>query len=328
MNTIRKLYDQVLYAWRGNEPALVYRGMSAFLLILSLGTHTKAQEEIIPITGNGVWIEGSGNWDPFGNYIYNTPAGLAITDTVNVNDTLYLQFSGFEYCTGGLLFGQPFLLREDAGRYFHRLNNSVNETLWFDFTLGIGDTIFLQHCYQGSQEFEQLTVIDIQMTTLSNGTERKKWTLQYSNNQSGFYLMTEEWIEGIGNVQQGWRHPTAQTCIDIGNWLRCYYENGAWVESFEFIAPGTTCCNIVGVLEAREQSIVLYPNPASAALVVQGAHPMVSIEIFDPTGRSIFTTHPASTNARLNIAALETGCYFLSVTTNKGNTEILKFLKD
>ena len=84
----------------------------------------------------------------------------------------------------------------------------------------------------------------------------------------------------------------------------------------------------MGVLEAREQSIVLYPNPASAAIVVQGGYPMESIEIFDPAGRSIFTTHPAGTNARLNIEALEAGCYFLSVTTNKGNTEILKFLKD
>ena len=298
------------------------------LLLLTSTFKSVAQEDIIPISANGVWIEGSGNWDPFGNFIYNTPAGLAVTDTVNVNDTLYLQFSGFEYCTGGTVFGQTFLLREDSGRYFHRLNDSVNETLWFDFTLEVGDTILLEHCYPVSQDLEQLTVIDIQMTTLSNGSERKKWTLQYSNNLSGFYLMTEEWIEGIGNVQQGWRHPTAQTCIDIGHWLRCYYENEEWVESFEFIAPGTTCCNIVNVLELNKSEIVIYPNPASTQLTIQGSYPILSIEISDPTGRMVFHSQPNTHQTEVATDSLSRGCYFLSVTTKKGNTETLKFLKD
>lgn len=295
---------------------------------LSFHFYSFAQNEPIPISENGIWIEGSGSWDPFGNFVYNTPTGLMITDTVYVNDTLYLELTGFEYCNGGTLYGQTFLLREDSGKYFYKHDTETEEKLWFDFTLEVGDTINLDHCYSSSAEQEQLTVISIETVTLGNGSERRKWTLEYSDNQSGFYLTTEEWIEGIGNVQQGWRHPTAQTCIDIGHWLRCYYENDEWVESFEFIAPGTTCCNIVSVLEQGKMEYTLYPNPATEGLTIQSSLIVTSVEISDTTGRIVCTTQPNTTSVKVNIESLSTGCYFVVATTENGIIETLKFLKD
>lgn len=287
-----------------------------------------AQQEPISISQNGIWIEGRGNWDLFGNFVYNTPTGLMITDTVNVNDTLYFQFSGFDHCSDGVLLSDDFLLREDSGKYFYKQNSLSTEKLWFDFTLDVGDTINLDHCYSSSAEQEQLTVISIETVTLANGSERRIWTLEYSDNQSGFYLTTEEWIEGIGNVQQGWRHPTAQTCIDIGHWLRCYYENDEWVESFEFIAPGTTCCNIVSVLEQGKMEYTLYPNPATEELTIQSFLIVASVEISDTTGRIVCTTQPNTTSVKVNIESLSTGCYFVVATTENGIIETLKFLKD
>jgi hypothetical protein len=283
----------------------------------------------IPISSDGLWIEGSGAWDFFGNFNYNTPNGLAISDTVNINDTLYLQFSEFAYCTGGQTYFDAFLLREDSGKYFYKQNATDAERLWFDFTLAVGETIYLDNCYLIGQVQEQLTVVSIEPTTLGDGSVRQKWTLQYSNSQSGFYTMTEEWIEGIGNVQQGWRHPTAQTCLDVGQWMRCYFENDAWVQTFVVLTPGTDCCTAVSVEEEEATSIQFYPSPATDIINLQfGNGPLPSdIQIFSSTGQLV---HKATINGRrqlqINTANFASGVYTV-VGEIDGVTMTGKFVK-
>jgi len=289
---------------------------------------TLGQKDLLPIAQNGIWVEGSGSWI-IGEFVYNTPTGLAISDTVNVNDTLYLQFSGFGYCTGGIILNDAFLLREDAGKYFYRQSISDEEKLWFDFTLAVGDTILLDHCYPESEEEQvQLTVISVEPVTLGDGSERNKWTLQYSDNQSGYYLLVEEWIEGIGNVRQGWRHPTAQTCIDIGHWLRCYYQDGDWVESFELLAPGADCCMLVGVEDQSIFDFTIYPNPTNSELNILGPNLISTITVSDITGRVVLRIQPNSNHTQVNVEALQSGSYFLMATTRVGNIVVRKFIKD
>ncbi len=286
------------------------------------------QKDILPIAQHGIWIEASGSWI-IGEFVYNTPTGLAISDTVNVNDTLYLQFSSFGYCTGGQIFNDAFLLREDAGKYFYRQSASDEERLWFDFNLAVGDTILLDHCFPESEEEQvQLTVISVEPVTLGDGSERLKWTLQYSDNQSGYYLMTEEWIEGIGNVQQGWRHSTAQACIDIGHWLRCYYQDGNWVESFEFIAPGTDCCTLVGVDEQSIFDVAIYPNPATSEINILSIHIISTITVSDIMGCVALRIQPNSKQTQVNLESLPNGSYYITTTTVDGSTGVRQFIKE
>ena len=283
----------------------------------------------IPISSNGLWIEGSGTWDFFGNFNYNTPNGLAISDTVNINDTLYLKFSEFVYCIGGQTYSDAFLLREDSGKYFYKQNATDVERLWFDFTLAVGDVIYLDNCYLIGQVQDQLTVVSIEPTTLGDGSVRQKWTLQYSDTQSGFYTMTEEWIEGIGNVQQGWRHPTAQTCLDLGQWMRCYFENDAWVQTFVVLTPGTDCCTAVSVEEEEATSMQFYPSPATDIINLQfGNGPLPSdIQIFNSTGQLL---HKAKINGRqqlqINTSSFASGAYTV-VGQIEGVPVIGKFVK-
>ena len=300
----------------------------SILFLFGIITNVFSQTSI-PISSDGLWIEGSGAWDFFGNFNYNTPNGLAISDTVNINDTLYLQFSEFAYCSGGQTYFDAFLLREDSGKYFYKQNATDAERLWFDFTLAVGETIFLDNCLLTDQVQEQLTVVSIEPTTLGDGSVRQKWTLQYSGSQSGFYTMTEEWIEGIGNVQQGWRHPTAQTCIDVGQWMRCYFENDAWVQTFVVLTPGTDCCTAVSVEEEEATSIQFYPSQATDIINLQfGNGPLPSdIQIFSSTGQLV---HKATINGRhqlqINTANFASGVYTV-VGEIDGVTMVGKFVK-
>lgn len=300
------------------------------VILVAFSIKSYSQEELIPISPNGVWINGSGNWDIFGNFFYNTPTGLAISDTLNFNDTLYLQFSSFAYCTEGQTFSDEFLLREDSGKYYFKQSIEDAEILWFDFTLDVGESITLENCYGqvGVEGMEQLTVLSIEPVILGDGSERRKWTLQYSNNQSGYYLMTEEWIEGIGNMQQGLRHPTAQTCIDIGHWLRCYYEDDEWVETFTPLAPGTDCCTLVGVGEIDPNNLFIYPNPTTNELTIKNTVSISTVEISDLTGNIVLTLHPNTTQTELNLESFSSGCYFVTATTKGGSIVTRKFIKD
>jgi hypothetical protein len=296
--------------------------------LLSPSSIVFGQNDVMPIAQNGIWVEGSGSWI-IDEFVYNTPTGLAIADTVNVNDTLYLKFSGFEFCDGGQIFNEHFLLREDSGKYYHRHSIDDTEQLWFDFTIAVGDTILLNRCYPESEEEQlQLTVISIEPVLLGDGSTRNKWTLQYSDNQSGLYLMTEEWIEGIGNVQQGWRHPTAQSCIDIGHWLRCYYENAEWVESFEFMPTGTSCCTLVDILEFEQDEFTIYPNPANNELNIRVHNPISTIGICDLSGRTVLEVRLSSSEANLNVEAIAKGSYILIATADDGTVTERKFIKN
>lgn len=280
-----------------------------------------AQNDPIPISQNGIWVMGGGHWDGFGNFVYTTPNGIMITDTINVNDTLYLQFSNFEFCDGGTLFSYAFLFREDSGKYFYRSDVLSAERLWFDFTLEVGESITLENCYDGEVEVEELSVVSIDNVTLGNGSQRKKWTLQHSNSPE-----TEEWVEGIGNVHQGLEHPLAATCLDLGRWLRCYYENDEWVESFVYMPEGTDCCTVVGVQELDEVELMLFPNPATSQLHIVSSSVMSSIELSNSTGQNIFQSFPLSSEANVNLDHFSRGCYFVKTTLQNGYVVTRRFI--
>jgi Secretion system C-terminal sorting domain len=306
----------------------------AILLLLTATNILQAQEDIIPISPNGVWTMQGGSW-VLDQFVYYPPVGIGIESVVAVNDTNYFQFSSFDFCDGSTVYSPYFLIREDMGKYYFRNDEADVEQLWFDFTLEVGDTIFLEHCYQDIMPDiispEQLTVLNIEPTILDNGSIRRKWTLQYSNIQSGMYLMTEEWIEGIGSVSQGWKHPLAQSCIDSGYSMRCYYENGEWVDAFGAFngaISDTACCDLVGITEMLQATLAISPNPAQKELDVQSATITSSIEVFDQIGRMVFTAHPNSRSTKLNIETLSSGCYFIVVTSEKGVIEAMRFVKN
>ncbi|MFD1017458.1 choice-of-anchor J domain-containing protein [Winogradskyella rapida] len=71
-------------------------------------------------------------------------------------------------------------------------------------------------------------------------------------------------------------------------------------------------------------SLVLYPNPVTHTLNIEGDH-IETLTIMDINGKRIMT-QATSTN-RVDVSNLESGMYFLKVTDTKGNSVIKKFVK-
>jgi photosystem II stability/assembly factor-like uncharacterized protein len=77
-----------------------------------------------------------------------------------------------------------------------------------------------------------------------------------------------------------------------------------------------------------QTDIVLFPNPVTSGLNIESTVPISKIEIFDLTGRNVFTLRPNGTQTELNSETLSNGCYFLTATLANGNTATRKFLKE
>lgn len=64
--------------------------------------------------------------------------------------------------------------------------------------------------------------------------------------------------------------------------------------------------------------LTIYPNPAFNNITVASPDTIHSIEIFDITGRVIFTYKPETTKATLDISSLAAGCYLCNIRMVNG----------
>lgn len=73
------------------------------------------------------------------------------------------------------------------------------------------------------------------------------------------------------------------------------------------------------------EEIVLYPNPATSTLNIQGIDNVRTIEIHSMVGKKIMDT--TIINTQLDISTLQNGVYFLRITDNQNRSLIKKFIK-
>lgn len=82
----------------------------------------------------------------------------------------------------------------------------------------------------------------------------------------------------------------------------------------------------IGLVE-RQNTLRVYPNPASNYIVVAADEQLVTLRLLDLQGRLIKEVHPnGSSNARLSIETLSSGTYLLQAFTGSGvrNSTIVK----
>jgi len=90
-----------------------------------------------------------------------------------------------------------------------------------------------------------------------------------------------------------------------------------WGDSFPSEFKWTT--GIVGVDEIFEDnSISIFPNPASTQLNIQSEVNIEQITLINLVGQAIFEEQANSTKITLSTSELETGIYFVKVKTTKG----------
>ncbi len=293
-------------------------------ILLVCAKFLKPQTEPLPIPINAIWQM---SWQSMVSSDHGTYA-YRINGTTSVNDTIYYQVEQFSYCGDNIPITPLMLIREDAGKWYSRYNEMETDELLFDFTLELGDSISLETCYDFFAEPQTLLVTAIEEITMYDGNIRRMWTLVYDET-SGMAGNTEYWIEGIGNMYIGLVHSLSFTCVDLNEWLHCYFENDIRkFPTYEF-PVGIDCCHTVGISEQSTKiSISLYPNPTSNELTIESPLQISSVQISDITGRIIFTSQPNSTIIKENTDLFSTGCYLLSATIENGTIITLKFLKD
>ena len=68
----------------------------------------------------------------------------------------------------------------------------------------------------------------------------------------------------------------------------------------------------------NSQWLNVYPNPASESVTISSDTPIISLTIYDMTGRTILVQENCGTGATMNTSSLRKGIYLLYVTTTSG----------
>ncbi|HBX50990.1 MAG: hypothetical protein A2275_13215 [Bacteroidetes bacterium RIFOXYA12_FULL_35_11] len=93
------------------------------------------------------------------------------------------------------------------------------------------------------------------------------------------------------------------------------------------IEAGITYCTNTSISETIFKQIEIYPNPVNDVLYLNDNTNSVSaIEIFDFLGKKIFAE--MKINNSMNVSTLESGCYFIKITTKDGTVRMERFVKE
>ncbi len=88
----------------------------------------------------------------------------------------------------------------------------------------------------------------------------------------------------------------------------------------------TTYVEELGIGEFEESNIVLYPNPTENNFTIEAVSRIKKIEVLNVLGQTIITKSGASNKEEISISGLQTGNYFVKVTSEEGS-ETIRLLK-
>lgn len=224
--------------------------------------------------------------------------------------------------TDNSLFG---LFREDSLRkvYFIPSYDTVEEII-FDFSLGVGDTLF-----SGGDYF---TVVSID-TPLYFGVPRRTMHMVTSPFFGGTYAI-DRWIEGIGStfVPCGLlAYNNAFFYAPLSTGITNIYLNGTIAFTDTIREAICEYPNGTAIDETTPGANLLYsPNPAGSELTIQlPGTDAYFIQVFDAVGQQVTSERPAlgSKHFNLSLGQLSSGIYFLKVTASDGSSAAGQFVK-
>lgn len=214
------------------------------------------------------------------------------------------------------------LMRDENGKvYAYNENEGIDELL-FDFTLEVGDEIFLDpnnppSCYEiGGIYYEGAPII---VSSVYNeflaGANRKVIELEYEG------ILSETWIEGIGTLN-GFQ-PYGFTHFDGGSSLSCFTTNGV-----TYYFNGYTECIILGIEDVEKNKITLFPNPVTKTSVINfpNEFEIDALIILDLSGRIINKEQISGSFIYIDGSQFIPGIYFYQVFSKGKLIKTEKFL--
>jgi hypothetical protein len=154
---------------------------------------------------------------------------------------------------------QIFFVGDDYLGYTHE-----EELLLYDFSKGIGDTIFHDNYDTFYSVVENIDTVDI------SGENRRRFKIKTCNN---YYFEDEEyWIEGIGSIKNSLLgHITMIPTCCYQYWEHVCFRVIGGIEylnpSFDECFPSCFFSSIVPLINGSE--IRVYPNPSSDRLIIE-----------------------------------------------------------
>ena len=270
------------------------------LLLLLAGGMTMQAQDYIPVVQKG------NEWHTFETAIHwiNNYVNWCSGDTL-IGDVRYMKIMGT------LNNGNPNLftvLREEDGKVWKRHLNTSEETLLYDFTANVGDTLTIG-------DFGQRLIVDSIGTVQIGNADRKKFWLRLQSNNPGGYQFTETWVEGIGS-DYGLLWSGYLSIPDGWHCLLCFHQNGELV----WENPEYGFCTYTAVEETKDSRISVYPNPAKDKVVIEGLE-ACSVQVYNALGQLVKQVQDTN---EISVAGLPEGVYLLKVTEADGTNRICR----
>ena len=272
------------------------RFYTLFALLLMAGWVTMQGQEYLPIAQKGnEWHTLSTTLFGYSNYV-NWCSG----DTI-IGDVRYMKIMGT------LNDGYPHLftvLREEDGKVWKRHLNTSEETLLYDFTASVGDTL----CF--GEPGASFVLDSISMVQIGGVDRRKFWFgLEYDG--LGNPRAKETWVEGIGS-DYGLLWSGYYGVYDGWHCLLCFHQYGELVwQNPEY----NTCFYPYDAVEENKDSeISVYPNPVRDRVVIDGIE-VAEVEVYNTLGQMVKIIQ--GTN-EISVADLPQGVYLLRIADAEG----------
>jgi hypothetical protein len=300
---------------------------------LILLNHFMKGQDYIPILGDtNVWVESAAPWEDI--YIKTTM------------DSMYNGFNYKKICPYDYNIINYGLLREDneAQKVWFISPDSINERIMYDFSLSVGDSVFL--------EFSNPINIELTLNTGWYYVDSILWKNVLTGSRKHIYLDNPdnpdifewhsyldrpvlEWIEGVGSPISSLyldEHSYLGNPCSIGSFsgrrVNCFFKNNIHEYSDTCLLLAGEDCFEAGVEEQEhEQSVQIYPNPVSRNNLVFIEFPKrlqtIHIQISDLNQRTLFERiYNDQKKSGIEINTLKKGIYFIKIDFE--NTSVIK----
>ena len=265
-------------------------------VLLMVGWVKMQAQEYLPIAQKG------NEWHTFetGVWQINNYVNWCSGDTL-IEDVRYMKIMGTVNDSYTIFYT---LLREEDGKVWERHLNTSVETLLYDFTASVGDTLCFGHpgnCFV----LDSISMVQI------GGIDRRKFWFGLEYDGSGNPRTKETWIEGIGS-DYGLLWSGYYGVYDGWHCLLCFHQYGELV----WQNPEYNTCSYPydAVEENKDSEIALYPNPVRDRVVIEGIE-VAEVEVYNTLGQMVKTIQ--GTN-EITVADLPQGVYLLRIADAEG----------